>query len=57
MNKNIYTTIMPEYIGHAECVQFDIMDECAVLNLFYYDPTLYEMLQVRCSDTFDGCTI
>lgn len=57
MNTNIYTTIMPEYIGHAECVQFDIMDECAVLNLFYYDPTLYEMLQVRCSDTFEMKTL
>ena len=57
MNTNLYTTRIPEYRGHMECVLFDIMDECAVLNLFYYNPTPHEIVQVLCSDNFEMKTL
>lgn len=51
--KTEITTIKPEYIGHREGIVFDIMDDCAILRLFYYDPTPMEIMQIRHSETFE----
>lgn len=49
----LFSTTQPNFKGHKEGIQFDIMDECATLRIFYYDPTPSEQFELKFSETFE----
>jgi len=57
IHDGVYSEIVPEYIGHEEGVQFDIMDECAVLSFNYYNPTIEEILECQFAENIEIRTL
>lgn len=53
MKTYLFSTNQPDYIGHKEGIQFDIVDVCAILRIFYYDPTPMELFECQFSETFE----
>lgn len=53
MKTYVYSTNRPDFKGHQEGVQFDIVDVCAILRVFYYDPTPWEQFELQFSEVFE----
>ena len=53
MKTYVYSTNRPDFKGHQEGIQFDIVDVCAILRVFYYDPTPWEQFELQFSEAFE----
>ena len=53
MKTYVYSTNRPDFKGHKEGIQFDIVDACAILRVFFYDPTPWEQFELQFSEAFE----
>ena len=53
MKTYLFSTNQADFKGHKEGIQFDIVDACAILRIFYYDPTPLEQFELQFSETFE----